>query len=39
MRDCEVTCAKPNEAAPVSAPIALRFQIGHPGRRVTEQRR
>ena len=30
---------KPNQAAPVNAPVAPRFQLGHPGRRVTEQRR
>jgi hypothetical protein len=29
----------PIEAAPVNAPIARWFQIGHPRRRVTEQRR
>jgi hypothetical protein len=28
-----------NHAAPVNAPVALRFQVGHPWRRVTEPRR
>ena len=30
---------EPNEAAPVNAPIASRFQFEHSWRRVTEQRR
>src|SRR4029450_9752847 len=29
----------PNQAAPVNAPIALWFHVGHPWRRVTEQQR
>ena len=29
----------PNQAAAVNAPVASRFQVGHPGRRVTEQQR
>jgi hypothetical protein len=30
---------EPNQPAPVNAPVARWFQIGHPRRRVTEQRR
>jgi len=30
---------RPNQAAPVNPPVALRFQVGHPWRRVTEQQR
>ena len=29
----------PNQATPVNAPVAPRFQVGHPWLRVTEQRR
>lgn len=30
---------QPNQAAPVNAPVALRFHVGQPWRRVTEQQR
>ena len=33
------TTHAPNKAAPVNAPAALRFQVGHSWRRVTEQQR
>jgi len=38
-RMCLDNLLRPNEVAPVDAPITLRFQFRHPCRRVTEQRR